>query len=226
MSLLQDLVIFKDRVDAGRRLALELHSYAGRKDLVVLGIPRGGVVVAFEVARALHAPLDIFVSRKLGVPGREELAFGAASTGDVLLLDQEIVDVLDISQEQIQKSAQAARAELARREKLYRGDRPALLIKGRTVLLVDDGLATGSSMRAAIRALRRMKPAQLVVAVPVAPKATCIRLKREVDELVCLETPEFFYAIGQFYADFSQVTDEEVSELLARAALPALQDTG
>jgi putative phosphoribosyl transferase len=223
MPLFQDFVIFQDRAEAGSSLAKELRAYADRKDVLVLGIPRGGVVVAFEVAKALHAPLDIFLSRKLGVPGREELAFGAVSSGGVLLLDQEIVDVLEISREQVQRSAQAARDELVRRERLYRGGRPALGVKRRTVLLVDDGLATGSSMRAAIQALRQLKPARLVVAVPVAPEATCIRLRREVDELVCVQTPHFFYAIGQFYADFSQVTDEEVSELLARAAQPALQ---
>lgn len=223
MFLRQESVIFQDRADAGRRLAQELTPYADRKDVLVLGIPRGGVVVAFEVAKALHAPLDIFVSRKLGVPGHEELAFGAVSSGGVRILDREIVDALAISEAQIDKCAQAAREELERRERLYRGGRPALAVAGRTVLLVDDGIATGSSMRAAIQALRQLKPARLVVAVPLAPRATCIRLKPEVDEVVCVATPKYFYAIGQFYGDFSQVDDEEVSELLAQSAQPALQ---
>jgi putative phosphoribosyl transferase len=219
----QDVVIFHDRADAGRKLAKELRSYADRNDVLVLGIPRGGVVVAFEVAKALHAPLDIFVSRKLGVPGQEELAFGAVSSGGVRILDQEIVGALAIPQRQIEECSQRAREELERRERLYRGGRPPLALEGRTVILVDDGIATGSSMRAAIQALRQLKPARLAVAVPVAPQATCARLKREVDELVCVQTPKYFYAIGQFYEDFSQVGDEEVSELLALGAQPALQ---
>ncbi len=223
MSLFGDSVIFQDRAEAGSDLAAHLRPYVDRKDVLVLGIPRGGVVVAFEVAKVLHAPLDIFVSRKLGVPGHEELAFGAVSSGGIRILDQEIVDALAIPEQQIESCTKAAREELARRERLYRGDRPALAVSGRTVILVDDGLATGSSMRAAVQALRQSKPARLVVAVPVAPQATCIRLRPEVDELVCPHTPGFFYAIGQFYADFSQVTDEEVSELLALATHPALQ---
>jgi len=224
MFFRQDLVIFLNRADAGRRLAKELSAYADRSDVVVLGIPRGGVVVAFEIAKALHVPLDIFVSRKLGVPGQEELAFGAVSSGAVRILDQEIVSALAISEKQIEECSQAARRELERRERLYRGSRPPLAVEGRTVILVDDGIATGSSMRAAIQALRQLKPARLAVAVPVAPQATWTRLKREVDDLVCVQTPKYFYAIGQFYEDFSQVDDEEVSALLDLAAQPALQN--
>ena len=213
--------IFHDRAEAGCRLAQKLTAYAGRNDAVVLGVPRGGVAVAFEVAQALHLPLDIFVSRKLGVPGREELAFGAVSTGGVRVLDQEIIQGLDISRKQIEQTTIAAERELQRREELYRGDRPPLGLAGRTAILVDDGIATGSSIDAAIRALREAKPARIVVAVPVAPQATCRRLAREADELVCGETPRTFYAIGQFYEDFSQVTDEEVQQFLRLASQPA-----
>jgi putative phosphoribosyl transferase len=216
--------IFADRTDAGRRLAKQLRAYQDRKDVIVLGVPRGGVVVAFEVARALHVPLDIFVSRKLGVPGREELAFGAVASGKVRVLDREIVEGLGITEKQIEEVTETAVRELERRERLYRGGRPPLALEGHTVLLVDDGIATGSSMLAAIRALRHLNPARLVVAVPVAPQATCTRLRREVDELISAETPRFFYAIGQFYEDFSQVTDEEVKELLRLAPQPALQN--
>jgi len=216
--------IFADRTEAGRRLANKLPGYQDRRDALVLGVPRGGVVVAFEVASALHLPMDIFVSRKLGVPGREELAFGAIASGNVRVLDREIVQGLEITEQQIEEVTRTARIELERREQLYRGSRPPLVLEGRTAILIDDGIATGSSMLAAIRALRHLQPARLVVAVPVAPQATCSRLRREVDELVCLETPKFFYAIGQFYDDFSQVTDEEVTELLRLAPQPALQD--
>jgi len=216
--------IFADRTDAGRRLAKLLRAYQDRKDAVVLGVPRGGVVVAFEVASALHLPLDVFVSRKLGVPGREELAFGAIASGNVRVFDREIVEGLEITERQIDEVTRAARKELERREHLYRGCRAPLALEGRTTLLIDDGIATGSSMLAAIQALRHLKPARLVVAVPVAPQATCTRLRREVDELVCVETPKFFYAIGQFYDDFSQVSDEEVTELLRLAPQLALQN--
>ena len=214
-------MIFDDRVDAGRQLAAKLGAYAGRKDVIVLGIPRGGVPVAFEVARALKAPLDIFLSRKLGVPGQEELAFGALATGGVRVLDRELIAQVGISEREIDQIAASVKKELERRARVYRGLRPALNVKGKTVLLVDDGIATGSSMLAAINALRQMEPARLVVAVPVAPYDTCKRLRSVVDELVCVDTPETFYAIGQFYGDFSQVRDEEVTELIRRAnALP------
>ncbi len=214
-------MIFDDRVDAGRQLAAKLGAYAGRKDVIVLGIPRGGVPVAFEVARALKAPLDIFLSRKLGVPGQEELAFGALATGGVRVLDRDLIAQVGISEREIDQIAASVKKELERRARVYRGLRPALNVKGKTVLLVDDGIATGSSMLAAINALRQMEPARLVVAVPVAPYDTCKRLRSVVDELVCVDTPETFYAIGQFYGDFSQVRDEEVTELIRRAnALP------
>jgi putative phosphoribosyl transferase len=219
-------MIFTNRTEAGRLLARQLKSFARRKDVLVLGVPRGGVPVAFEVATALHVPLDIFVLRKLGVPGHEELAFGALASGGVRVLDSQIVEALSLSSLDIELAAAREQAELERRERVYRGERSPLDIKGKTVILVDDGIATGSSMRAAISALRRRKPARLVVAVPVAPPSTCHRLRAEVDDLVCVETPEPFYAIGQFYRDFSQVTDEEVSDLLERARPPALHKAG
>lgn len=215
-------MVFGDRVDAGRRLADKLKAYAKREDVIVLGIPRGGVPVASEVATALDAPLDVFVSRKLGVPGQEELAFGAVATGGVRVLDQELIDAVGISKEEIEQITQRVRAEVERRERVYRGSRPPLELQGKTVVLIDDGIATGASMRAAINALRQMKPARIVVAVPVAPLSTCHRLRSEVDELVCVHMPESFYAIGQFYADFSQVADEEVTDLIRRAAQRAV----
>jgi len=185
---------------------------------MVLGIPRGGVPVAFEVARTLNAPLDVLVLRKLGVPGHEELGFGAIASGGIRALNSEIVEALRMSPWDIELVTEREAKELKRREHAYRGRRPALDVKGRTVILVDDGIATGSGMRAAIDALRQMKPAQIVVAVPVAPATTCDHLRGEVDELICLATPEPFYGVGQFYYDFSQVSDEEVNELLDRAA--------
>jgi putative phosphoribosyl transferase len=214
-------MFFENRVDAGRRLASPLRTYASHKDVIVLGIPRGGVPVAFEVAAALDAPLDVFVSRKLGVPGQEELAFGAIASGGVRVLDREIVEAVGISNAAVERITSNVRKELERRERLYRGGRPPLVVQGKSVILVDDGIATGSSMRAAIEALQQMKPRRLVVAVPVAPLSTCKRLRPKVDELICLHEPEAFFAIGQFYDDFSQTTDEEVTELLQRAARPA-----
>lgn len=216
-------MIFEDRVDAGRMLASKLGAYAGRKDVIVLGIPRGGVPVAFEVASALKAPLDIFLSRKLGVPGQEELAFGALATGGVRVLDRALIGELNISAQEIDEITETVRKELERRERVYRGARPPLKVEGGTVLLVDDGIATGSSMLAAIDALRQMKPAEVVVAVPVASLHTCNRLRPAVEDLVCVYTPESFYAIGQFYGDFSQVTDKEVSDLIRRATQPAIR---
>jgi len=216
-------MVFDNRTDAGRKLANQLGEYANRKDVIVLGIPRGGVPVAFEVAASLHAPLDVFVSRKLGVPGQEELAFGAIASGGVRILDAEIVEAAGVSDVEIEQITASVKKELERRERLYRGDRPPLKVEGSTVILVDDGIATGSSMLAAISALHQMKPARLVVAVPVAPVSTCNRLRREVDQLLCVYMPETFFAIGQFYDDFSQVTDEEVTDLLLRAEHPATQ---
>lgn len=223
MFLELEQMLFQDRVDAGIKLASELRQYAYRKDVIVLGIPRGGVPVAFEVAKALNAPLDIFVSRKLRVPGQEELAFGAIASGGVRVLDQDIIEGAGISDQQIERITEKARNELERREKLYRGDRPSLKLERQTVILVDDGIATGSSVLAAIQALRQLNPAKIVIGVPVAPLTTCNRLKREVDELICVNTPKYFYAIGQFYADFSQVSDRQVTELLRKASRPAAQ---
>jgi len=207
-------MIFSDRIDAGRRLAKKLDVYAGRNDVLVLGIPRGGVPVAFQVATELGAPLDVFVVRKLGVPSHEELAFGAIATGGVRVLDAQIVDEVGISELEIERIAAKERQELNRRESVYRGGRPPLNLGGKTVILVDDGIATGASTLAAITALRELKPARIVLAAPVAPASTCRRLRRKVDDLVCLDTPEDFFAIGQFYEDFSQVSDEEVTSLL------------
>jgi putative phosphoribosyl transferase len=214
---------FQDRVDAGRKLANRLSAYANRSDVIVLGIPRGGVPVAFEVARALDAPLDVFLSRKLGVPGQEELAFGAVATGGVRVLDQELIDAVGIPEQEIERITEKVKQELERRESVYRGSRPPLKVEGQTVILVDDGIATGSSIRAAINALRQMKPARIVIAVPVAPLSTCNRLRGEVEELVCVDTPELFFAIGQFYEDFAQLTDEEVTDLLHRASQPPVR---
>ncbi len=211
-------MIFPNRTDAGRRLALRLRDYANRKDVIVLGIPRGGVPVAFEVARMLKAPLDVLVLRKLGVPGHEELGFGAIASGGIRALNSEIVEALRISPRDIEDVTNREGKELKRREHAYRGSRPPLNIKGRTVILVDDGIATGSGMRAAVDALRQMKPAQIVIAVPVAPASSCNDLRAEGNNLVCLAMPEPFYGVGQFYYDFSQVSDQEVNELLDRAA--------
>jgi putative phosphoribosyl transferase len=209
---------YRDRREAGRYLATKLADYAGRPDVLVLGLPRGGVPVAYEVARALGAPLDVFLVRKLGVPGRKELAFGAIATGGVRLLNADVVRGLRIPPEVIDQIAAAERAELERREREYRGNRPAPDVRARTVILVDDGLATGASMRAAVAALRQGHPARIVVAVPIAAPSTCEEFQDEVDEVVCARTPEPFYAVGLWYDDFSQTTDEEVRDLLRRAA--------
>ena len=210
-------MIFRNREDAGRQLAERLEVFAVPRPPRVLGIPRGGVSVAFQVARKLYAPLDVFLARKLGVPGHEELAFGAMAVGGRPMLDEQVIRVTGISAQQIEQIAAATAATLNQRAKLYRGERPPIDVAGETVILVDDGIATGASMLAAIRALQEQKPARLVVAVPVAPAPTCAWLRREVDELICLYAPDDFYAVGQFYRDFSQVSDEEVAALLQRA---------
>jgi len=210
-------LIFRDHTDAGRRLASRLGEYAGRPGLLVLALPRGGVPVAFEVALSLGAPLDVFLVRKLGVPGHEELAMGAIATGGVRVVNEAVVRELGISGEVIDAVAARERAELERRALAYRGERPAPEVLGRTVFLVDDGLATGSTMRAAALAVRRQGPARVVVAVPVAARATCDELRAEVEDIVCAATPEPFFGVGRWYQDFSQTTDEEVRELLARA---------
>lgn len=208
---------FQDRVAAGRALAEALGVYADRDDVVVLGLPRGGVPVAYEVAKALEAPLDIFVVRKLGVPGHEELAMGAIASGGVRVLNDEVVEMLRIPDEVIETVAESEQRELERRERLYRGSRPMPEVAGQVVILVDDGIATGSTMRATINALRQHSPERIVVAVPVAPPETCRALRDEVDELVCVLTPDSFVAIGLWYVDFTQTSDDEVRALLARS---------
>jgi predicted phosphoribosyltransferase len=208
---------FRDRREAGRLLAARLSAYAGRPGVLVLALPRGGVPVAAEVARALEAPLDVFVVRKLGVPGHEEFALGAIATGGVRVLNDDVVRTLRIPAHVIDAVTAKEQEELARRERVYRGDRPPLDVRGRTVILVDDGLATGATMHAAIRALRQQQPARIVVAVPTASRETCDELRTEVDDVICATTPDPFYAVGLWYEDFSQTTDEEVRELLARS---------
>jgi predicted phosphoribosyltransferase len=209
---------FRDRFEAGRRLAAALATYARRPNLLVLALPRGGVPVGYEVAKALHAPLDVMLVRKLGVPGHEELAMGAIASGGVRVISDDVVRMLGISDRAIAAVAANEEQELKRRERLYRGDRPPADIRGRTAILVDDGLATGSTMRAAVAALKAQGPERLVVGVPVAARETCEALQREVDDVVCALTPEPFFAVGQWYQDFSQLTDEEVRELLQSAA--------
>ncbi len=207
---------YSDRAEAGRELAAALSQYAGREDVAVLALPRGGVPVGFEVARELGAPLDVFVVRKLGLPEQPELAMGAIASGGVRVLNDKVVEAAAVPPQTIDEVAAREHEELARRESVYRGDRPALTLEGRTVILVDDGLATGSSMRAAVRALREQRPAQIVVAVPIAPPATCEELGGEADEVICVRTPEPFLAIGAWYEDFPQVSDGEIRELLAK----------
>jgi predicted phosphoribosyltransferase len=211
-------MLFHDRTDAGQRLAAKLTKHANRPDVVVLALPRGGVPVGFEVARALHAPLDVFLVRKLGVPGREELAMGALASGDVRVLNEDVVNQLHIPEEVIDAVTAEEARELRRREQAYRDDRPPPQVRNATVLLVDDGLATGSTMRAAVAALRQQGPARIVVAVPVGAAETCEELGMVADEVVCVRTPEPFWAVGIWYEDFRQTTDEEVHDLLERAA--------
>ena len=208
-------MLFANRREAGRILASLLMKYAHRDDVIVLALPRGGVPVGFEVARALNVPLDVFIVRKLGVPGHDELAMGAIATGGVRVLNDDVVISLELEPEVIDAVAAREEKELARRERLYRGARPAPDVHGRTVILVDDGLATGSTMRAAVAALRKQGPARIVVAVPVAAPETCEEFKTEVDEAVCAATPRMFNGVGRWYEDFSQTSDEEVHELLA-----------
>ena len=209
---------FRDRADAGRTLATGLAEYGGRPDLVVLALPRGGVPVGYEVARSLGAPLDIFLVRKLGVPGHEELAMGAIASGGVRVLNPGVVQALEIPEQVIEDVAAAELRELERRERAYRADRPPPDVRGKTVILVDDGLATGSTMRAAATALRQQRPARIVIGVPVSTPETCDQFREEVDDIVCAITPEVLFGVGAWYQDFSQTTDDEVRELLARAA--------
>jgi putative phosphoribosyl transferase len=208
---------FEDRTEAGRLLASKLTAYANRPDVIVLGLPRGGVPVAFEVSKALHVPLDIGLVRKLGVPGHKELAMGAIASGNVRVLNQDVIDWLGISDRVIDHVVAKEQEELERRNLVYRGNRPAPDVRNRTVILVDDGIATGATLRAAIAALRQQDPARIVVAVPVAPPSTCNQLQAEVDDVICVLAPEELYAIGVWYENFSQTTDDEVCDRLARA---------
>jgi putative phosphoribosyl transferase len=208
----------RDRADAGRKLATSLVEYAGRPDLVVLALPRGGVPVGFEVAQALRAPLDVFLVRKLGVPGHQELAMGAIASGGVRVRNQDVVNSLRIPEQVVDSVATAELRELERRERAYRDNRPPPDVRGETVILVDDGLATGSTMRAAATALRQQGPARIVVGVPVSTPETCEEFREEVDDIMCAITPEVLFGVGAWYQDFSQTTDDEVRDLLARAA--------
>jgi len=212
--------VFQDRAEAGRALAARLMGFAGRGDAVVLGLPRGGAVVGYEVAQALNAPLDVFLVRKLGTPGQPELAMGAIASGGVLVLNPDIVHGLNISDETIRAVAAREQQEIERREREYRGNHPALPLRHQAVILVDDGLATGSTMRAAVTAVRNLDPSSIIVAVPVAAASTCdeLRSETEVDHVICLATPEPFRAVGQWYREFPQVSDQEVRELLDRSA--------
>lgn len=208
-------MLFQDREDAGRRLAAALEKYRGQ-DAIVLAIPRGGVVVGYEVAQALGAPLDVVIPRKIGAPGQPELAIGAVY-GDSTVLDRETIGYLGVSERHIQEEIARQRAEIERRMRLYRGDKPFPDLQGRTVIVVDDGIATGNTTLAALRALRKLNPGRLVLAVPVAPSESAAKLRPEVDDLVVLETPEPFFAVGSWYNQFEQTTDEEVIDLLNKA---------
>jgi putative phosphoribosyl transferase len=209
---------FSNRTEAGRLLAEKLVNYAGRTDVIVLGLPRGGVPVAYEVAKRLGVPLDVFIVRKLGVPGFEELAVGAIASGGVRVLNEDVLRALPNANETVESITARETAELERREQSYRDGRPAPELRDRIVILVDDGLATGATMRAALKALRQRDAAKIVVAVPVGPPDTCREFEDQADEVICASEPEFFQAVGQYYEDFSQISDDEVRELLARAA--------
>jgi putative phosphoribosyl transferase len=205
---------YLDRADAGRQLAARLNGFKGREHTLVLGLPRGGMVVAAEFARSLQVPVDALLARKLGVPGNEEQAFGAVAAENGVYLEQEIIRVLGVTQAQVTSAIDRTRGELRRRAELYRNHRNALPVRGETVLLVDDGAATGASLIAGLQALKKMRPAQLIVALPVAPEPACTLLERYVDLLVVLQRPRDFFAVGQYYLDFHQVSDDEVLRLL------------
>jgi predicted phosphoribosyltransferase len=219
-------VPFRNRAAAGRELALHLSRFAENPGVLVLALPRGGVPVGAEVARALDAPLDIFVVRKLGVPGHEELAMGAIGSGGVRVLNDDVTAMLRIPPAVIEAAAVKEMKEIERRERLYRGNRPPPDVHGRTVILVDDGLATGSTMRAAVRSLRELGPRWIAVAVPTGSAQTCDELRAEADEVICATTPDPFYAVGEWYEDFIQTTDNEVRELLAEAVRRSGAETG
>jgi len=212
------MVLFKDRVDAGKKLAKELSKYANRSDVLILALPRGGVPVAFEVAKELNVEMDIFIVRKLGVPGNEELAMGAIASDDIRVLNEDVVSSFHIPDRIIAVVAANELREIERRERAYRKNRPKPEIEGKTVILIDDGLATGATMRAAVEAIKSKSPAKIIVAVPTAAADTCLFFKEKVDEIICVATPEPFYGVGAWYGDFSQTTDEEVCELLDKAA--------
>ena len=212
------MTLFANRTDAGRKLAQALAQYQNREDVIVLALPRGGVPVAYEVAQKLNAPLDIFLVRKLGVPGHEELAMGAIASGGVRVLNSEVIEALNIPDEVVDRAAEREQHELRRREQAYRGSRPYPHLENKTVILIDDGLATGASMRAAVAGLQSQNIARLVVAVPTASPETCQQFEQLVDQVVCAATPQPFYGVGVWYEDFSQTTDDEVHELLGMAA--------
>lgn len=214
-------MLFQDRYDAGQQLAHPLREFANASEAVVLGLPRGGVPVAHEVAQALHLPLDIFLVRKLGVPGEEELAMGAIASGHVRILNHAVIEALKIKPRVIEGVTRQEHAELIRRENTYRGNRPPLKVAGQTVLLIDDGVATGMTMSAAIHALRKHHPYQIIVAVPVGVRDTCLEITHLADRVVCFKAPAPFWNVGQWYADFSATTDEEVCDLLARTTVSA-----
>jgi predicted phosphoribosyltransferase len=222
------MAAYRDRRDAGAELTGRLAAYAGRPDVLVLGLPRGGVPVAFEVARGLRLPLDVYLVRKLGVPGHEELAMGAIASGGVEVVNRDVVERLEIPLHAVATVAARELRELVRRERAYRGDRPPPQIRDKTVILIDDGLATGSTMRAAVQAVRAQWPLIIVVAVPVAAPSTCAEIARDVDEMVCPLTPPDFYAVGMWYDDFAPISDEQVRSLLVAAASfpPAASPTG
>jgi putative phosphoribosyl transferase len=213
-----ELLPFADRAEAGRILASKLSAYSNRNDVIVLGLPRGGVPVASQVAQALHAPLDVFVVRKLGTPWNSELAMGAIASGGVQVLDLSIVKELCVTEEAIQEVVDIEHRELERRERLYRGNRPPLDLAHKTVILVDDGIATGSSILAAVSAIRRRQAARVVVAIPVAPASGCSAIRMEADEVISVAEPEMFLAVSQWYENFSEISDEDVRMLLEEAA--------
>lgn len=212
------MLLFQDRTDAGQQLAQKLNEYAGRPDVVVLALPRGGVPVAYEVAQALQAPLDVFLVRKLSLPGHEELAMGAIASGGVRILNQEVINAMRIPGDVIDAISQREQQELARQEQIYRNDNPTPSLQDQIAILVDDGLATGASMAAAVMALRAREPEEIVVAVPIGDTESCERFAQRVDRMICLETPDPFFGVGLWYENFTQVRDEEVRDLLIRAA--------